>query len=253
MMTSAKLFVLGEERELLWIGTNYYRYIDGYGLPYSNVEGGFLTLSFVSQEGDDVFCYNMLKEVDRETERMEKGEIHFFMKGDEDIPVKKYKFNDAYLIYFSELFYAEGPSNMRIILIISPAIQNYAPAVELVKWWNKSWVPPVERFYYLKSEEDANQFTDISGYFYTKEGKYLGKIGSSNNVYITDDFSFSELEMRKNVSKEKIINFTEKYKLTNVQMLDRANWAYAEGEYYILGERSKYFFFKSMEKAKQLI
>ena len=244
MMTSAKLFVLGEERELLWIGTNYYRYIDGYGVPYSNVEGGFLTLSFVSQEGDDVFCYNMLKEVDRETERMEKGEIHFFMKGDEDIPVKKYKFNDAYLIYFSEVFCAEGSNNMRITLIISPAIQNYAPAVELVKWWNKSWVPPVERFYSLKSEEDASQFADISGYFYTKEGKYLGKIGSSNNVYITDDFSFSELEMRKNVSKEKIINFTEKYKLTNVQMLDRANWVYAEGGYKI-----PKFYAYSMENA----
>ena len=231
-MTSAKLFILGEERELLWTDTNYYRRIDSYyGSPCSDIEGGLIMLSFVSQEDDDVFCHNMLKEVEDETERMEKGEIHFFTKGDEDIPVKKYKFNDAYLVHFTEVFYAdvEGTNNMRIILTISPAIQSYAPTVELVKWWNKSWVPPAEPSYYVRPEEEEDQFIDISGYFYTKEGKYLGKIGTSNNVYITDDFSFSELEKRKNVSKEKIINFTAKSDLNNDQFLNRANWVFGEG------------------------
>lgn len=231
-MTSAKLFILGEERELLWTDTNYYRHIDSYyGSPCSDIEGGLLTLSFVSQEDDDVFCHNMLKKVEEETERMEKGEIHFFMKGDEDAPIRKYKFNDAYLVHFTEVFYAdaEGINNMRIILTISPAIQSYAPTVELVKWWNKSWIEPAEPSYYVKPEEEEDQFSDISGYFYTIEGKYLGKIRNSNNVYITDNFSFSELEKRKNVLKEKIINFTEKYGFDNEQLLCRAHWVYGEG------------------------
>lgn len=72
-----------------------------------------------------------------------------------------------------------------------------------------------------------------SGYFYTKEGKYLGKIGKDDKVFITDQVSFSDLEKGKTVADDKIIYFTEKYKLTNTQMLDRANWAYAEGNSYV--------------------
>lgn len=74
---------------------------------------------------------------------------------------------------------------------------------------------------------------NISGYFYTKDGKYLGKIGSGNNVYITDESSFSEIEKGKKVSEDKIIYFTDKYGLNNTQILDRANWAYAEGNSYV--------------------
>lgn len=73
---------------------------------------------------------------------------------------------------------------------------------------------------------------NISGYFYTKEGKYLGKIESSNNVCITDELTFLDIQMKKTVDKSKIIFFTEVYGLNNEQMLDRANWAYAEGRGY---------------------
>jgi hypothetical protein len=68
-----------------------------------------------------------------------------------------------------------------------------------------------------------------NGYFYTKEGVYLGKIGTDNNVYITDQASFSEIEKGKTVSDDKIIYFTEKYKFNNEQMLDRAHWIFGEG------------------------
>lgn len=83
-----------------------------------------------------------------------------------------------------------------------------------------------------------------NGYFYTKEGKYLGKIGADDNVYITDQVSFSELEKGKTLSDDKIIYFTEKFKLSNSQMLDRANWAYVEGGYKI-----PKFYAYSMENA----
>ncbi|UTN02199.1 hypothetical protein L0669_12820 [Flavobacterium bizetiae] len=69
----------------------------------------------------------------------------------------------------------------------------------------------------------------VDGYFYTKEGKYLGKIGKDNNVYITDQVSFLELEKGKKVADDKIIYFTEKYKLNNEQLLDRAHWIFGEG------------------------
>ncbi|KQB42745.1 PAAR-like protein [Flavobacterium aquidurense] len=73
----------------------------------------------------------------------------------------------------------------------------------------------------------------VNGYFYSNDGIYLGKISSGENVYITDQLSFLELEKGKNVEKEKVIYFTEKYGLNNTQLLDRANWAYAEGKGYI--------------------
>lgn len=68
-----------------------------------------------------------------------------------------------------------------------------------------------------------------NGYFYTKEGVYLGKIGTDNNVYITDQASFSEIEKGKTISDDKIIYFTEKYKFNNEQFLNRANWIFGEG------------------------
>lgn len=69
----------------------------------------------------------------------------------------------------------------------------------------------------------------ITGYFYTKDGKYLGKIDSSENVCITDEPTFSEIEKKKTVDKSKIIFFTEKYELNNIQFLNRANWVFGEG------------------------
>lgn len=70
---------------------------------------------------------------------------------------------------------------------------------------------------------------NISGHFYTKEGVYLGKSGSGNNVYISDEATFLELQKSKNASKDKLTNFTEKYGFNNDQLLYRMHWAYGEG------------------------
>lgn len=160
-MTSAKLFILGEKRELLWINTNYYRSTRADGSPTSDIEGGFLSLSFVSQENDDVFWHNMTKDIEKQTDRMEKGEVHFYKKGDEDIPIRKYKFSDAYLIEYSEVFYAQGTENMQIVLTISPAIQNYGNGRELIKHWQVSRVPTKPVYYIPKKEEKETRVKTI--------------------------------------------------------------------------------------------
>ena len=152
-MTAAKLFILGEERELLWIDTNYHRYTAANGSPVSDIEGGIITVCFVTQESDVIFLRNMTKKVENDIERMEKGEIHFYNKGDEAIIERKYKFNDAYLIQFSETFYADGTENMQTILTISPAIQNYGTPKDLVKHWQKSWISPKEPVYTIPKKE----------------------------------------------------------------------------------------------------
>ena len=190
-MTSAKLFLLGMERELLWVDTNYYRYVARDGSPSSNLEGGLLRLSFVSQESDEVFWHNMVKKVDKETERMEKGEIHFYSKGNEDSAIRKYKFNDAYLIEFSEIFHSWGTENMQIILTISPAIQNYGYSQDFVKHWQVSSLP-TQPTYYQPKQETEDRIIYINGHFYNKDGTFEGKInepdfeGSVEDVYVCD-------------------------------------------------------------------
>lgn len=79
-------------------------------------------------------------------------------------------------------------------------------------------------------EVDLKKFIKniISGYFYTKDGVYLGKIGIGNNVYIADESTFLEVQKTNNLN-DKIICFTEKYGLDNNQLLDRANWIFGEG------------------------
>ncbi|WP_206743361.1 type VI secretion system tube protein TssD [Flavobacterium sp. Leaf82] len=159
---------------------------------------------------------------------MEKGEIHFYSKGERDMPTKKYKFNDAYIVYFSEIFNAESSENMQTILTISPAIQNYGTLKDFVTYWQVSQIKDSDPFYYRpQEEEDAT--VNINGHFYTKNGFYLGKIGSVDDVYITNELTFLELQKGKDVSKGQIIYFTEIYKFNNEQLLYRAHWVYGEG------------------------
>jgi hypothetical protein len=70
------------------------------------------------------------------------------------------------------------------------------------------------------------------GYYYTKDGEYLGKIGTSGNICVSGQIEFSQ---RKNsiYPKTGILDLTEEYGLTHEQVLDRANWIYAEGGYEI--------------------
>jgi hypothetical protein len=153
IMTSAKLFMFGEERELLWVYTNYYRHIHVNGMPTSDTEGGFLTFGFTSQESDDLFWRNMTKPIEKHTDRMEKGEIRFYSKGEKDIANRIYKFNDAYVVRYSETFDAYDTGNMQTVVMLSPAIQNYGYTHDFVKYWQISQVP-VEPVYYVPKKEE---------------------------------------------------------------------------------------------------
>lgn len=229
-MTSAKLFLLGTERDLLWVDTNYYRHVGRDGSPSSNLEGGLLRLSFVSQESDDVFWHNMVKKVDKETERMEKGEIHFYSKGNEDSAIRKYKFNDAYLIEFTEIFNSWGTENMQIILTISPAIQNYGYSHDFVKYWQVSALP-TQPIYYQPKEETEDRIIYINGHFYNKDGTFEGKInepdfeGSVEDVYVCDGKS---TQKNKNGNDLVTYNNTKKLDITHEVLLAFASVIHAE-------------------------
>jgi hypothetical protein len=227
IMTSARLFILGEERDLLWTNMNYKRQVDAFGAPSTYIEGGLITLSFVSQENDYALWHNLLKGVHQETDRMEKGEIHFYGSGDQNIPIRKYKFSDAYIVFFSETFDAFGSGSLQTVLTLSPAIQNYGLTKDFVKYWQVSWIKPTEPVYYRPAQEEEDRIIYINGHFYNKDGTFEGKInepdyeGSINDVYVCDgkstqkdkngnDFvTFNNTKLLKendvNVSHEKFI------------------------------------------------
>lgn len=70
---------------------------------------------------------------------------------------------------------------------------------------------------------------DAAGYYYQEDGVFLGKIGNSEDVYITDKGTFEKIKNKEKVDSSKVIAFTQKYKFNNKQLLDRAHWCYGEG------------------------
>lgn len=87
-----------------------------------------------------------------EADKMEDGKICFYENGLDYPPTKTYSFRDTHLIYFKEIFNAEGEEPMQTIITISPAIQNYGAL--MLKRWNESWVPPSEIMPYQAIENN---------------------------------------------------------------------------------------------------
>ncbi|WP_268846314.1 type VI secretion system tube protein TssD [Flavobacterium aestivum] len=191
-MTNAKLYFLGEERELLWTSMSYDKFTCGKGSPRSDMEGGMITLVFTTQENDDVFMHNMTKEVELETDRMEDGEIHFWDKGINEAVTRKYKFKDTYIVGFSEIFSTYHTGNMQTHLTISPAIQDYG--AKLVKHWNKSWIPPSEPAPYQPQKEEEKEKVEIDDIYLDKSDATVlynyGKV--TGDIRIIDRYDWED-------------------------------------------------------------
>ncbi|WP_281322243.1 type VI secretion system tube protein TssD [Flavobacterium aestivum] len=208
-MTNAKLYFLGEERELLWTSMSYDKFTCAKGSPRSDMEGGMITLVFTTQENDDVFMHNMTKEVELETDRMEDGEIHFWDKGFNEAVTRKYKFKDTYIVEFSEIFSTYHAGNMQTQLTISPAIQDYG--AKLVKHWNKSWIPPSEPVPYQPQKEEEKEkrviLTFDANSSDIKEGKFGFDKFDSGLKKVFKGKDFTEFENEYNP----ILVYSEKY------------------------------------------
>jgi len=179
-MTLAKLFILGQEIELLWTDMNYHREIRMNGKPATEIMGGLITVCFATNQNTDQILRWMTKENEdntwNEADKMEEGKVCFYENGFDYPPTKTYEFNDAHLIYFKESFYAEGEEPMQTTITISPAIQNYG--IEFVKRWNVSWMPPSEKIPYQPKENFAPKVIDY--YITNTDGNRIeeGEIGN---------------------------------------------------------------------------
>ncbi|OXG09118.1 hypothetical protein B0A64_03750 [Flavobacterium araucananum] len=167
--------MFGEQWDLLWINTNYFRHIAWDGSPTSEIMGGLLNFGFVTQERDEVFLHNTTKAIQHETDRMEKGEIHFYSNGDKDLPIRKYKFSDAYIIHICVTFETYGPHNMQTAITLSPAIQNYGNGDDFIKYWQVSRVEAQPVYYKPEPEKKETRVKTI-------ELKTTLDLGSANDT-----------------------------------------------------------------------
>lgn len=176
-MILAKLFVLGQERELLWTDMGYERDIRMNGKPSTEVMGGLITVCYESQGDDDVILRWLTKPSEDDTweeiDKMAEGKVCFYNNGFDYPPTKTYKFNDALLIYYKEVFYTEGIQPMKTIITISPAIQNYG--TDFVKRWNVSWIPPDETPYQPVENEEQTDLKFVVKF--ERLGTYNGEFG----------------------------------------------------------------------------
>ena len=230
-MVSAKLFVLKQERELLWIDTDYSRdtnYTNG--KPSGEVNGGLLKLSFAAEIGDDIFLRWMTKESQdksgEEKDKMEDGKILFYERGFDFPATRTYIFKDAFLISYKEYF--SSMNGMQVMLTISPAIQDYG--AYFLKRWNVSHVDTVAEN--NKPEEKTEPqvikcfYTDLEGNKQAepKTGEYVyviletrNAVGNTIDVDLSDhtkDFIYNDEIIENDIIKDyKVSKNVEKIKV----------------------------------------
>lgn len=185
-MIQAKLFLLKQEIELLWTDMQYVREIKPGGKPGSGVLGGEITVCFATRTDTDLVLRWLTKKSEddsqREADKMEEGEILFYLDGFENPSTKSYKFNDAFPIHFKETFNANDKHPLQTILTISPAIQNYG--ADLVKRWNISFVPPSEDAPYQSNEETNTDMKITDVYYEDMDGNKIQDLKVGMDVYL---------------------------------------------------------------------
>lgn len=139
---TAKLFFLGQKRDLIHIYVKYKRYIyEWNGMPSSIPMDGMLVMEFATEQNDSRF-YERITTINYKLYPMgyplDEGEIIFY-DASGDI-IKRWKFADAFIKSVQNIFYTDGENPMMTYLVISPAIQNYG--FKHTKSWNISDTEP---------------------------------------------------------------------------------------------------------------
>ena len=168
-MTVAKLFVLGTKRELLWTDLEYHRFLNPKTGRCGEIPmGGLVTLAFASGWEDDRLLRWITHSEKDELCKLTEGKIVFYKGNFDGVILFEYKFKDAALIYWKEIFTAVGETPMTITMTISAAIQQ-VKGVTLVKPWQESWVTLSEQMPYQAvgndQKKEAIEITNVDGPF----------------------------------------------------------------------------------------
>ncbi|MGQ3678893.1 type VI secretion system tube protein TssD [Tenacibaculum discolor] len=169
MNIKAKLFVCGEERELLTTNLNYNRFTDWNGKPTSALMGGTFTVTFEPQMYDDSFA-EWIKADRRDNKKisypfnlykLRDGKVVFYEDDFDGLELFQYNFQDGALIKYHEVF--DNQKGMYVTLTISPAMQDYRffnnntdwrrkSLTRYIKNWQESFIPPIKETTYKAKE-----------------------------------------------------------------------------------------------------
>ncbi|MHC9089991.1 type VI secretion system tube protein TssD [Tenacibaculum sp. IMCC1] len=174
MNIKAKLFVCGEERELLTTNLNYNRLTDWNGKPTSALMGGTISVTFESQMYDDSFAEwikanrtaNSKVEYPANLYLLRDGKIVFYKDEFDGVELFQYNFQDGVLVNYYEAF--DNQKGMYVTLTISPAMQDYRffnnstdwrrkSPTRYIKHWQESFIPPIKETPYKAKENKESQ------------------------------------------------------------------------------------------------
>ncbi|MCX2761560.1 type VI secretion system tube protein TssD [Aquimarina muelleri] len=175
----AKLTIFGQVRELQNCTMLYQTLIDKKGKPAPMVLGGLIECTFITGYNEEVFLYFMQmpsvhNKKNEDFYYLSEGEVVFYFNSFDNPPLKRYKFNDAAIVEYREVFATNGETPMLTTITISPAIQDYGHPI--IRRWNKSYIPPSkQQGYQALGEEEKEDFKFIATL--SRKNDYNGEFG----------------------------------------------------------------------------
>ncbi|WP_276571199.1 type VI secretion system tube protein TssD, partial [Cellulophaga sp. E16_2] len=127
----AKLFINGEQRNVLNSNYVYHQLLDARGMPKAKVEGGQISFVIEATGDDALFHLWMLNDY-----QIYDGYIRFF-KRDGLSKLFDFEFANCYCVGLREQFSATGRDPLKMELTITPGIQRVRDVI-YEKVWNPS-------------------------------------------------------------------------------------------------------------------
>ncbi|GAL64825.1 type VI secretion system tube protein TssD [Algibacter lectus] len=173
MSFKAKLYIEGQERNLLNSVLVYSQIADYNGRPTQLPVSEPLQLAFESTKDDELF-YNYMFHPDR----MFKGYIRFFKRDgfQKDFDIE---FANAHIINLYEHFSSTGDDPMYMHIIISYGISRVRGTIHEKKW-NPS--NPFEEVEETATQEEETSILDL--YYENSEGEQVSKLRKNKTVFL---------------------------------------------------------------------
>ncbi|WP_158975451.1 type VI secretion system tube protein TssD [Cellulophaga sp. L1A9] len=169
----AKLFINGEQRNVLNGNYVYHQLLDARGKPKAKVEGGQLNFVVESTGDDALFHLWMLDDY-----QMYDGYIRFF-KRDGLSKLFDFEFANCYCVGLREQFSATGHDPLKMELTITPGIQRVRDVI-FEKVWNPS--NPFAEAPVLQEGEEEASISDL--YYENADGKRITRLRKNKSVFL---------------------------------------------------------------------
>ncbi|WP_438710515.1 type VI secretion system tube protein TssD [Aquimarina muelleri] len=184
----AKLTIFGQVRELQNCTMLYQTLIDKKGKPAPMVLGGLIECTFITGYNEEVFLYFMQmpsihNKKNEDFYYLSEGEVVFYFNSFDNPPLKRYKFNDAAIVGYREVFTTHGETPMLTTITISPAIQDYG--YPIIRRWNKSYIPPSKQMPYRSAEVVEGEPEITESYYEDLQGNTIPqrKLKAGDEIY----------------------------------------------------------------------